>query len=133
MLQKLAFAAALTLAVPTVAGAAAPIAGKWTNPKGSVVIQMAPCGPAWCGRVVSATAKARADAREGGTGDLIGKNLLSGFKPDGKGGWSGRVFLPKRNMHATGTIRAVGGDALSVKGCALAGVICKEQRWRRVG
>jgi uncharacterized protein (DUF2147 family) len=133
MMQKLVFSASLALAIPMTAQAAAPIAGKWTNPKGSVVIQMAPCGGAWCGRVVSANAKARADARSGGTGNLIGRNLLSGFKPDGKGGWSGRVFLPKRNMHATGTIRAVGGNALSVKGCALAGVICKEQRWRRVG
>jgi uncharacterized protein (DUF2147 family) len=63
----------------------------------------------------------------------VGRNLLSGFTPDGKGGWTGRVFLPKRNMNATGTIRPVGASQLSVKGCAIAGLICKEQRWRRVG
>ena len=121
------------LALSTAAAAKSPIEGKWINPKGSVVIQMAPCGPALCGKVVSANAEARADAREGGTPNLIGQNLLSGFRPDGKGGWTGRVFLPKRNMHATGTIRAVGANQISVKGCALAGMICKEQRWRRVG
>lgn len=123
------------LAIATAAGAqpASPIEGQWTNPKGSVVIEMTKCGPAYCGKVVQASPKAKADARAGGTPDLVGKNLLSGFVPDGKGGWTGRVFLPKHNMHATGTIRAVGTGQLSVRGCAIAGLVCKEQLWRRVG
>lgn len=123
------------IALPTVvlAQPATPIEGQWTNPKGSVVIEMAKCGAAYCGKVISASPEAKADARAGGTPNLVGRNLLSGFTPDGKGGWTGRVFLPKRNMHATGTIRPVGAGQLSVKGCALVGLICKEQLWRRVG
>ena len=114
------------------ANAAHPLDGKWTNPKRSVVIDMSPCGNAMCGKVVSASAEAKADAREGGTPNLVGKNLLSGFTPDGNGGWKGKVFLPKRNMNATGTIRLNGANAIVVKGCAVAGLICRDQRWTRV-
>lgn len=113
--------------------AAVPIDGKWTNPKRSVVIDMSPCGPSWCGKVISANAKAKASAEEGGTANLVGRNLLTGFRPDGKGGWVGRVFLPKRNIHATGTIRMAGPNTIVVKGCAIAGMLCKEQRWTRIG
>jgi uncharacterized protein (DUF2147 family) len=29
-------------------------------------------------------------------------------------------------------VRLLGPDALSVEGCALLGLVCKEQRWTRV-
>jgi len=132
-MKKLLILPLLACASVAAAQPVAPIEGQWTNPKGSVVIEMTKCGPFYCGRVVRASPEAKADARAGGTPNLVGSNLLSGFKPDGKGGWVGRVFLPKRNMHATGTIRAVGTDQLSVRGCAIVGLVCKEQRWRRVG
>lgn len=132
-MKKLLFMPLIALSAAAFAQPAAPIEGQWTNPKGSVVIEMSKCGAAYCGKVISASPEAKADARAGGTPNLVGRNLLSGFTPDGKGGWTGRVFLPKRNMHATGTIRALGSDQLSVKGCALVGLVCKEQRWRRVG
>lgn len=132
-MKKLLILPLIALASAAVAQPVAPIEGQWTNPKGSVVIEMTKCGTAYCGKVIRADAKAKADARAGGTPNLVGSNLLSGFKPDGKGGWVGRVFLPKRNMHATGTIRVVGSDQLSVRGCAIVGLVCKEQLWRRVG
>jgi len=132
-MKKLLFMPLVALAVAGQAQPPPPMAGRWTNPKAGVGIERAKCGTAWCGKVIRANAEAKADARAGGTPELVGKNLLSGFLPDGKGGYSGRVFLPKRNIHATGTIRSVSASQLSVKGCALAGIICKEQRWRRVG
>ena len=122
---------ALSAAATAIGAAPASIDGRWSNPKDSVVVDIDRCGNAWCGTVVRATAKARADAREGGTTNLIGTRLMSGFVPD-DGAYKGRVFLPKRNMHAGGTIRLVGPDTLSVKGCAIAGLLCREQRWHRV-
>ena len=122
---------ALTAAATALAAAPASIDGRWSNPKDSVVVDIGRCGAAWCGTIIRATAKARADAREGGTTNLIGTRLMSGFVPD-DGAYKGRVFLPKRNMHAGGTIRLVGPDTLSVKGCAIAGLLCREQRWHRV-
>ena len=115
------------------AAQAAPIEGRWQNPKDSVIVEVKPCGAAtWCGRVSWASAKARADAREAGTANLVGTRLLTGLRADGKGGYKGRVFLPKRKMHAGANVRVAGGGTLLVKGCALAGLICKEQRWTRV-
>ena len=125
---------AVAMALASAAATAAPgsIEGRWSNPKGSVVIDVDRCGGAWCGTVVRASAKAKADAREAGTANLLGARLMHGFVPDGRGGYKGKVFLPKRNMNAGGTIRPIGADSLSVKGCALAGILCKEQTWRRV-
>jgi uncharacterized protein (DUF2147 family) len=127
------FALAGLTAAPLAANAPAPIAGRWQSPSDSVVVEVAPCGSAFCGTVVSATAKAKADARKGGTSSLVGTRLMTGFKPVGGGKYRGKVLLPKRGMHATGTIRLAGRNTLVVEGCALAGLICKEQRWDRVG
>lgn len=121
------------LPLASAASATTPIEGRWQNPKDSVIIDVVPCGAGtFCGRVSWASPKARADARKGGTQRLVGTQLLTGLKPDGEGGWKGRVYLPKRNMHAGATVRAAGSNALLVRGCAIAGMICKQQRWTRV-
>ena len=124
----------LGLALMPLAAAAhaAPIEGRWQNPKDSVIVNVARCGNAYCGEVAWASPKAKADARKGGTANLVGTRLMSGFTPDGKGGFKGKVLLPKRGIHASGTIRHAGSNALLVKGCMVAGLICKEQRWTRV-
>jgi uncharacterized protein (DUF2147 family) len=124
----------LTAAVPVTASAQAALEGEWKNPKGSVVVRVGPCGPAYCGTVVHASDKAKASARRGGTPNLIGTRILSGVRPTGDGVFKGQAFDPKRNVRAPATIRLLGPDALQVRGCALAGIfLCKEQRWTRVG
>lgn len=125
--------ALVLLPLASVASATAPIEGRWQNPKDSVIIDVAPCGSGtWCGRVSWASPKAKADARKGGTQRLVGTRLLTGLKPNGEGGWKGRAYLPRRNMHATAFVHAAGGDTMVVKGCLVGGMICKEQRWTRV-
>lgn len=130
ILAKTAFVL-LAAAVPVTASAQAALEGHWRNPKGSVIVRVAPCGDAYCGTVVEASAKAKATARKGGTPNLIGTQILSGMRSDGDGGFTGRAFDPKRNIRAPATIRMVGPDTLVIKGCVLA-IICKEQRWTRV-
>jgi uncharacterized protein (DUF2147 family) len=127
----LAFALLLLAAVPV--SAQASVEGRWTNPKRSVVIEVARCGPAWCATVVAASAKAKANARKGGTDNLIGTRILTGARPVGNGIYKGRGFIPRRNIHAPATIRQRGPNVMEVEGCALAGLLCKEQRWTRVG
>jgi uncharacterized protein (DUF2147 family) len=113
--------------------ATVPIEGRWQNPKDTVIIDVAPCGEAiWCGEVSWASPEAAADARESGTANLVGARLLTGLRSDGKGGYTGRVFLPERKMHATASVRTAGADAIIVRGCLIAGLLCKEQRWKRV-
>lgn len=125
-------AAALLAAIPAAAAAQSPIEGVWTNPKESVTVRIAPCGQALCGKVVSATAKAKRDAASGGTRNLIGTTILSNLTPAGANKWKGRVFMPKANRHATGNLSLSGRNRLNVQGCLLA-VLCKSQTWSRVG
>ncbi len=117
---------------PAQASNAAEIEGRWTSPKKNLIIKVAQCGPAYCGTIVWASSFAKEQARKSGTGNLIGKHLISGVRSDGKGGYKGRAFVPKQNIHANATINHAGPNAMLVKGCALV-VVCKEQRWTRIG
>lgn len=114
------------------AASAAPIEGRWTNPKRNVIINVAPCGPAYCGKVAWANDKAKSTARKGGTQSLVGATLMTGFRPDGSGAYKGRAFDPKRGLHGSATIRPVGTNGLEVRGCAFMGMLCRTQRWKRV-
>ncbi len=124
---------AMLAAWPSAALAKAPIEGRWVNPKGSVTVRVAPCGNAYCATVIDASAKAQATARKGGTQSLIGTRVMSDFRPRGDGTYRGRAFDPKRNIRAPATIRMIGDSTLVVRGCVISGIICKEQRWTKVG
>lgn len=106
--------------------------GQWTNYKKNVVVQVERCGTAYCGRVVQATEKAKAKARKGGTANLVGTQILTGLVPTGQGKFRGRAFVPKRNIHATATVRQVSDDVMQVQGCILGGLLCDNERWTRV-
>jgi uncharacterized protein (DUF2147 family) len=124
--------ASLGVAAPLSATAQPSLEGRWTNPKRSVVIDVDRCGGgAYCGKVVWASAKAK--KKENIDGPLVGAQLMSGFRPDGNGGYRGRVLEPKRNVRGSATIRPMGANTIVVKGCAVAGLLCKEQRWIRTG
>ena len=112
--------------------AEAPIEGHWTNPKGSVIVEVERCGPAHCGVVRWASEKAKQKARDGGTPELVGTSILTGLRRDGEGRYKGRVFLPRRNMHAAASVERLGPKKILVRGCVLAGLVCDAQRWTRV-
>ena len=124
-----ALLAALLIAAPASAQA---LEGQWTNYKKNVVVQVERCGAAYCGRVVQASAKAREKARRGGTPNLVGTQILTGLKPIGDGRYRGRAFVPKRNIHATATVRQLGNNVMQVSGCVLGGLLCDNERWTRV-
>ena len=132
ILASIALISIAAVAGPAQASKNEALEGRWTSPKRNLVINVDQCGPAYCGTVVWASPFAKEEARKGGTPNLIGKQLISGVRPDGKGGYKGRAFLPRQNIHATATIRHAGANAMIVKGCALR-VICKSQRWTRIG
>ena len=125
---------AAAMALTPAALAASPIEGNWTNPSHSVTVRIAPCGGGqWCGRVVAASAKARDDAAEKGTDQLIGTELLSGLEQDGEGSWHGQVFVPDINRRAEAEVHLLAPRTLEVKGCAVGGFLCKAQTWTRAG
>lgn len=120
------------LALAAAATPPAGFAGKWKNPKDSVIIDVAACGEALCGTVTWASDKAKAEAAKAGTPHLVGTQLLSGFKPDGKGGWKGTIFVPTHRVRAGARVRLIGDRTLTVRGCSFIGMICKTQTWTRV-
>ena len=123
----------LAAAIPATVSAETVLTGQWKNAKGSVVVRLTPCGKAICGVVIEASEHAKETARDGGTPNLIGTRILSGLRPAGDGSFKGQVFDPKRNLRAPATVRLVSRDSLEVRGCAVWGMVCKEQRWTRVG
>jgi len=113
-------------AVPVGATAQPTLAGRWANPHHTVIVNVAPCGNAFCGVVSWATAK----NRERGT--TPGTRVLTNLRPTGDGTYKGSAYEPKRDMHGSATVRQEGPNVMVVTGCALLGLICKEQRWTRV-
>ena len=105
------------------------IDGRWANPGGSVIIDIAPCGEARCGTVKWASDAAKADARKG-TAQLVGTDLLTGMEERKPGRWRGKLFIPDQNIRATANIQLIGERQLKVSGCALI-VLCKTQYWNR--
>lgn len=122
--------AAVALGAPAAASAQA-LEGKWANPKRSVIVNVARCGDAYCGTVSWATEKTREKVAENGR-SLIGTRILSDLRATGNGVYKGKAFEPKRNIRGSATVRQVGPNVMVVKGCAILGMICKEQRWTRV-
>ena len=123
-------ATAVALGTPASAKAQA-LEGKWTNPKRSVVVNVARCGEAYCGTVSWASDKNKAKVSENGR-KLIGTRILSDLRPAGNSLYKGRAFEPKRNIRGSATVRQVGPNTMVVKGCAVLGMLCREQRWTRV-
>lgn len=123
----------IAAAVPALGSAQTVLTGQWKNPKGSVIVRLTPCGNAICGVVIDATEHAKETARKGGTPNLIGTRILSDLRPAGDGSFTGQAFDPKRNIHAAATVRLVSRDSLAVRGCAVLGLVCKEQLWTRIG
>jgi uncharacterized protein (DUF2147 family) len=128
MKQILAKAGIILLAgaAPAIASAESTLEGKWANPKHSVIVDVARCGDAYCGTVSWATANNRAK------GTTPGTRVLSDLRPAGDGVYKGNAFEPKRSIRGSATVRQIGPNAMVVKGCAIMGLFCREQRWTRV-
>lgn len=121
------------VAFPSHADARDALEGVWRNRPNTLLVRIAPCGPALCGTVVEADAAARASTRRAGTPNLIGTQVLTQLRRSSKNTYKGQVYNPNLNIHAAGTVTLVGPSTLLVEGCVLAGLICRHQHWSRVG
>ncbi len=128
MKRILTSAALLLLAASTAASASAQatLEGRWANPHHSIIVHVTSCGEAYCGTVSWASAKNRA------AGTTPGTRVLTDLRPTGDGTYKGSAYEPKRDMRGSATVRQLGPNVMVVKGCALLGLVCKEQRWTRV-
>lgn len=106
--------------------------GIWRNKKNSVHVQLRPCAGEICGYVVWASPKAIEDAREGGSPNLVGMQLLRGFKVGADGVGRGKVFVPDLKLTFGGAAERLNNSTLRVRGCLVGGVFCKTQIWTRI-
>lgn len=106
--------------------------GIWKNPSGSVHVQAQPCGERMCGVVVWANEKATADAKRGGTDQLVGAQLFRDFVLEKPGRWRGKVFVPDIGKTFSGTVTVIDDHTLKGEGCLLGRIACKSQTWTRL-
>jgi uncharacterized protein (DUF2147 family) len=131
-MKKMPFLSVSLLLAAPAAGSAQSLEGNWTNPKRSVIVTVDRCGPAYCGTVSWASRKNRDKVENRRGKELVGMQILSGLKPAGGGLYKGEALEPKRNIKGSATVRQLGSNTMVVKGCAVMGIFCKEQRWTRV-
>ena len=118
--------------IATTAVAAPGIEGTWTNPARDVNVRIARCGRTQCGRVTAASPYARKRAASAGTQSLVGTEVISNIEQTGPDSWRADIFVPDQNVHSSGDISLLRRDEMSVRGCMVGGLICKEQNWTRV-
>ena len=138
----------LTSAVIILLGASAPALaadplGKWLTQENKATVAISHCGDALCGTIVAlkepndpATGKPKTDinnpdaAKRGRP--VIGVQIVFDMKPSGKpDAWDGQVYNAEDGKTYTGSITLTSATTLDLKGCALAGLICKTQTWTR--
>ncbi|PAU97854.1 DUF2147 domain-containing protein [Paracoccus salipaludis] len=127
-MRTITLAAAFAL-VAGAALAADPIEGVWqTQPdEGAVaLVQIAPCGGAYCGTIVKAF-----KGKEAYQSPNIGKQIVIGMTPSGKGAYAGKVLRPADNKVYNGKAQVSGGS-MKLSGCVAGGLICKSQTWTRL-
>ena len=128
ILTLLAGLATFTAAMP--ASASGPVEGYWRSPRSTIVIHIAPCGPQLCGTVTWANERAKQNAAKHEP-HLVGARLLTGLK-GGPTKYSGSVWIPDQDIHATAKVQVLNEQHLQVSGCVFFGLLCKSQVWPRV-
>jgi uncharacterized protein (DUF2147 family) len=106
--------------------------GVWRNAKGSVEVEVRPCGERICGYVIWANAKARRDALEGSGKPLVGQQILRDMRRRGPGVWEGRIYVPDLDRTFRGQARLTAQDTLRIRGCVMRRLICRSQTWTRL-
>jgi uncharacterized protein (DUF2147 family) len=114
MKRMMVFAVAGLLATAGWA-AADDIEGRWKTDSGATA-EIASCGSAFCITLRSGEHK----------GKRIGR-----MNPEGKNRYSGEITDPVKDKTYSGKA-TLSGNALSMKGCVLGGLICRGQNWQRL-
>lgn len=124
-MQKGVLTAAVYAVMASAAWAADPVEGVWkTAPQddgGYGFIQIAPCGPAFCGTLIKGVNGAGEVATTGGD---IGKQIIWDMTLQGDGLYDGgKIWAPDRDKTYNSKMQLT-GDSLAVSGCVLG--ICRD-------
>ncbi len=122
----------LALTIPGFASDVIPgVVGTWqseTNADGYIHVEIALCEDKICGVIAKAFDTQGAEAEF----KYLGKMMIWNMTPAANGEFvDGQIFAPDREKTYGGSLR-LNGDVLIIRGCALGGLVCKEQTWTRV-
>lgn len=123
MLAAAGLAAGLATAV-----AAEPAAGTWKTQTGEtggyLHVTIAPCGNKICGTIAKVV--------NNDNQSIVGRQIIWDMTADGAGQYSGgKVWAPDTDKTYKSKME-LNGDTLTVKGCVLAGAVCRGQDWTRI-
>jgi uncharacterized protein (DUF2147 family) len=131
MQLRLTLLAALLATIPFATRAAPGIFGRWLTQDRDGVIELAPCGPDLCGRIVGL------DLPRLPNGDVprdpqgrpqCGLQILHA-RPDGAGGWAGRITDPSDGTDWTCTLRLDAEGRVKLRGYVLVPLLGATQTW----
>lgn len=131
--KRMIFAAAACISMPAMS--AAPITGRWITQSKDGVVEIYPCGPALCGKIVRflVNPPAGPNAKDLNNPDknlrnrtILGMNVLTGFKADGNE-YRGQIYDPKSGKTYRSVVYKGKSGNLVVKGCI--GPFCQAQTW----
>jgi uncharacterized protein (DUF2147 family) len=110
-------------AAATLAAASAAYAGNanglWLRDNGAH-IQAFDCGGGLGLKVVKSPEAAK-----------VGKTIMCGGKPSGENKWKGTVKNLDDGQDYSGSV-TLNGNSLTLSGCVLGGIICKNDTWSRI-
>jgi uncharacterized protein (DUF2147 family) len=128
---KFAISAAVGSVMLAGSAHAAGIDGVWTTPAGWKV-KVYKCGASRCGRVIGGTTKRDEHNPNKAlrSRKMVGVRMIWGMKKSGSG-FKGKLYNPNDGKTYTGKMSLNNARSLKLSGCALAGLICKSQTWRK--
>ncbi|HYZ48692.1 MAG TPA: DUF2147 domain-containing protein [Sphingomonas sp.] len=125
---------ALLIAAP--ASAAQSVAGLWLTDAKDGIVEIAPCGPKLCGRLVKLLTVPKGPPTDHNNPDpslrtrpLLGMPVLTGFAPEGDL-WRGTGYDPKVGKSYNTTLQRMAPDQLKIRGCLFA-FLCRSAIWTR--
>ena len=116
--SKSIVAAAAVLGLASAAQAAEPF-GTWTRPSTGAQISFYDCGGKLCAKVVGVKDQTKKD--------MVGKVIMTGAAKSGDNAWKGDLLNLEDGKTYSGVVTLVSAGALNLKGCALGGLICKDE------
>ena len=135
--MRLAALVAAVCLAPQAALAASPVEGDWRTASDGGLVQIAPCGPKICGRLVDATELRRQPGLTDGrnkdvskrTRPMKGLPMLENFTGGPKTWTGGTIYNPADGRTYRSVLELATADVLKVKGCL--GPICRTETWTR--
>ncbi|TMV07898.1 DUF2147 domain-containing protein [Ruegeria sediminis] len=131
-MKKLILASALGLGLA--GGALAdPVEGLWKTAEGDeggyLHVTIAPCGSAICGTIDNAFDAAGDESLDY---EHLGKQIIWDMIPEGDGTYDkGKIWAPDSDKTYRSKM-SLDGNALTVEGCVVGGLICRGQVWTRL-